>query len=157
MYTDVDDFFPDTDSYLLPPSYMGSGHGCIGDEDNEVLRQIQLLGGDINDEDYLMSGPFKRLFKKIQKRIRKRREARAKKQAMREMKTGKEEQPEFALQTKQGTYGISPLGPSYTPRGQMPVSQPAGTTTAGIMDMFQKNPMMLAIPIGLLAILLLKK
>ena len=154
MYSEVDDMFPDTDSYLLPPTYLG---GCrVGDEDNKILEEIALMGYDIEDEEFLMSGPFKRLFKKIQKRIRKRREARAKKQAMREMKSGKEEQPEFSLQTRKGVYGIGPQGPSYMPRGQMPVSPQQPATTAGIMEMFQKNPMMLAIPIGLLAIMLLK-
>lgn len=155
MYSDVDDMFPDTDSYLLPPSYMG---GCTvsGDEDNEVLREIALMGYDVENEDFLMSGPFKRLFKRIQKKVRARREARAKKQAMREMKSGKEEQPQFALQTTQGTYGIGPQGPTYLPaqQQQQAYAQPA---TAGLMEMFQKNPMMLAIPIGLLAIMLLKK
>lgn len=154
MYTEVDDMFPDTESYLLPPTYLGMGE-CMGDLDNEVFQEMEMLGYDINNEDFLMSGPFKRLFKRIQKRIRAKRESRAKKQAMREMKSGKEEQPEYSLQTRKGVYGIGPQGPSYTPRGQMPVTQPA--TTAGIMEMFQKNPMMLAIPIGLLAIMLLKK
>ena len=37
----------------------------------------------------------------------------------------------------------------------MPMQQQPATT-AGLMDMFKKNPMMLAIPIGLLAIMLLK-
>lgn len=153
MYSEVDDMFPDTDSYQFAPSYLG---GCrVGDEDNKVLKEIALMGYDIEDEEFLMSGPFKKLFKRIQKRIRKRREDRAKKQAMREMKTGKEEQPELALQTRQGVYGIGPQGPSYTPRGQMPMQQQPATT-AGLMDMFKKNPMMLAIPIGLLAIMLLK-
>ncbi len=153
MYSEVDDMFPDTDSYQFAPSYLGCR---VGDEDNKILKEIALMGYDIEDEEFLMSGPFKKLFKRIQKRIRKRREDRAKKQAMREMKTGKEESPGFALKTREGTYGLSPEGPAYTPRqeGVLMPRQPA--TTAGIMEMFQKNPMMLAIPIGLLAIMLLK-
>lgn len=151
MYTDVDDMFPDTDSYLSPPTYMGN---CIGDMDNEVMEEIEFMGYDINDEDFLMSGPFKRLFKRIQKKIRARRDKRAKDQAMREIGTGKEELPKYALQTPQGAYGIGPQGPTYVPSMQQ---QPVAIQqTAGLMEMFKNNPMMLAIPLGLLAILMLK-
>lgn len=157
MYTDVDDFFPDSDSWIESPSYLGVSE----DIDNETLNELELMGYDCSNPDLLMSGPFKRLFKKIRNRIRKRREDRAKKAAMAELGPTPPPEASFKMQTTTGdTVGYGPGGFQYQ-KYQPPTASAPGAMTANIMQdpmgFIQKNPMVLAIPAAILMMSILNK
>jgi hypothetical protein len=136
----------------------------LGDIDQETLDYIvqraELMGVDFSDPE-LMGGWLKRMIKKIRARVRARRARRAQSKAA----EGLPPEPQrFSLQTPGGgvTLGpsglnvTSPLTRSITGAGRYPLTTvpPAAQTP---MQAMMKNPMMLAIPLGLVALFAIMK
>lgn len=156
----VDEMFDDqpTDT----PYYAGDPIDLLGDE---LFDEIESMGYPPE----LMGGPFKRLIKRIRKRIKARRAKRAKKTAMAEL--GPEQAqvsplPQFAFQTPRGGFSTGPGGMNITypqagpgfPVQVGPQQQPvAKAGMANPLEFIQKNPMLLAIPVGLFAMTMMMK
>lgn len=161
----VDEMFDDqpTDT----PYYAGDS--ILLGEDDELWNTIERMGIPIEvaERAELMGGPIKRLIKRIRKRIRKRRARRAKKKALAEL--GPEQPvsqvPQFAFSTPRGgvTYGPGGMNITYPQAGpgSVPVSvapqqqQVARAGMANPLEFIQKNPMLLAIPVGIFAMSML--
>lgn len=123
-----------------------------GDSIDNLIDEYGLMGYDDLPVEY-MGGIFKKLFRRIRDRIRARKAAR--KQAG---------QPaNYGLTTPAGTVQVGPQGLNITPAdggtgiqaGLVPAGQPM--QQAGIMGMVQKNPMLLMIPLALVALLMSRK
>lgn len=107
---------------------------------DEEIEKAEMMGYDVDDIDpELMGG----LIANIAKRIR---DAREKRKAGGEPSTG------LSITTGSGTMAINDQGFSL-----LKPSQGGGTIQqGGIMDQIKDNPLLLAIPAGILALVLLK-
>lgn len=133
-----------------------------GDEIDTIIDDYNLMGYDEYEMPELMGGWLKRLFRKIRDRVRARKAAR---------KATGEPAPEVSFSTARGQVNLSPSGMSLTKRGAgagqialspsgLSVTQPyspayaqvAPNPFANMMEQFQKNPMLLAIPVGLIVL-----
>lgn len=147
----MDDMFDDSTYFQDSPdnSMYGDELDLLG---NEVIEELELMGYDLDQIDY-MGGPFKRLFRKIRDRIRARRKKRAEKKARSAMGPDTTEVP-YSVSTPRGTLTASSAGLSLIkPAGGMvPVQAQTGFNP---MEMIQKNPMLLLIPVAGIAIMMM--
>lgn len=126
------------------------------DSDNdEIDSQVsELLGADYDDLDFYGKGLFRRIAARIKKRIRARRARRAAK------KRGATASEEYAIQTPGGRVSYSDQGLQFLRQAPgtatMPYGQPTQIQRSGVMEMIQKNPMMLAIPAGVILVLAMR-
>lgn len=139
-----DDFIGFGREYRTPASDIQIGrllrHPKVQREVRNLVRQAENAG--LPPE--LMGGLFKKLVGEIQYRIKK----------ARKKKKGGSGSP-ITISTPKGTATISESGVNIvnTPTG--PVAVPA--SGGGIMDAIKDNPILLAIPAGLLAVMFLTK
>lgn len=143
------------DDMLEPDDEFGQYEDpeMMGDtEDEEVMEEMEMLGYDVDDitEAELMGGPFARLFRKIRDRVRKRRAARAERKASASLPA---EQP-YTISTPRGSLTTSPTGLAFNRAA--PATQ-AMQMPSNPMQMIQSNPMLLAIPAGLILFMMMGK
>lgn len=127
----------------------------LGIDEPETIDQhvAEMLGADYEDLDFYGKSLFRRIAARIRKRIRARR-------AKRRAKTrGAPE--EYAVQTPGGRLsyseqqGLSFLRPA-PGTAASPYAAPVTVQRAGFMEMIQKNPLLLAIPAGVLLVLAMR-
>lgn len=133
---------------------------CLGDIDQETLDYIvqraELMGVDFANPE-LMGGWLKRIIRKIRDRVRARRARRAEAKAAQGLPP---EPKRYSLQVPGGGVSYSPAegfditSPIIAQR-QLPVAR-TDTTKAAFTEMM-KNPMMLALPLGAIALIALMK
>lgn len=112
----------------------------------EELERAELMGYDLDNAE-LMGAWLKKVAKRIAKRIKARIRARK----------GKP----LTVSTPKGQVTIGPGGVRYTTAtpdtAAYPVARSAAIPGGGMLDMVKRNPLLLAIPAGLLVLVLLRR
>lgn len=151
---------PDMDDMVLDNTELDGEE--FGDElDPEtmdyILQRAEMMGCDTSNPE-MMAGWLKRLARKIRDRVRARRRRRAESKARSEAPAAPI--APFTIQTPRGGFSMGPSGVNVFRPGQpgAPGQYPLATqASANPLQAMFKNPMMLAIPLGLVAVLALMK
>lgn len=131
--------------------FLGCGINGVAVRDPAYQEVSEMMGADYDDLDYLGKSRFRKFLRRIRNRIRKRRAARKR----RGQKTT------YAVQSPGGRLALTDEGLSFTRPSE---AYPTTTTTPGTQPgILQKaglgniNPMLLMIPVGVMAILAMQK
>ncbi len=130
----------------------------IGVSDDIYDPEVEMLGREmgIDMSDPAMAGPFRKLFKRLGKRLRKskllKKLRKRIKARIRARRGGGKAAADFSLRTPRGDVTLGPEGIDIR-SAQERFAQPA----PGIMDKLMANPMMLAIPAGLILLLAMRR
>ncbi len=146
----IDDFLEENEEFgnYPDPEMMGMS------EEEEIMEEMELMGYDVEEisQAELMGGPFARLFRKIRDRVRARRKARAERKASASLPP---EQP-YTITTPRGSLTTSPTGIAFSraAQGQQQMTVPQ---TGNPLAMIQQNPLLLAIPAGLILFMVMSR
>lgn len=125
----------------------------IHGEINGIVEDAELMGMDLEDPE-LMGGLIQNIAKKIGAAVRKRREQKA--------ASGSSTFPSFSIQTGQGTAALGPGGLTWTGQQNIPIGNTGMSLqtvpqSETIVDKIKSNPLLLAIPAGLLLFMVASK
>lgn len=120
---------------------------------DKIIRKAELMGIDMSDPE-MAGNLFKRLARRLRKRIKARIKARRKRRGKSPAFRYSVTAPEgTATYSDQGLSFVRP-GPGTTGPGQYPMQIQRGNIGGNMMAQIQKNPLLLAIPAGVIYLLL---